>query len=42
MQNWDKKIEFTTKTYVQFQILPKPWKFYNIPDGVDGDIFQVC
>ena len=27
--------------YVQFQILPKPWKFYMIPDGVDGDIFQV-
>ena len=27
--------------YVQLHILPKPWKFYTIPDGVDGDIFQV-
>ena len=22
--------------------LPKPWKFYTIQDGVDGDILQVC
>ena len=28
--------------YVQLLVLPKPWKFYIIPDGVDGDIFQVC
>ena len=21
---------------------PNPAKFYTIPDGVDGDIFQVC
>ena len=28
--------------YVQLQILPKPWKFYTIQDGVDGDIVQVC
>ena len=27
--------------YVQLLIYPKPWKFYTIPDGVDGDIFQV-
>ena len=25
--------------YVQLLILPKPWKFYTIPDDVDGDIF---
>ena len=27
---------------VQLTNLPKPWKFYTILDGVDGDIFQVC
>ena len=27
--------------YVQVQILSKPWKFYTIQDGVDGDILQV-
>ena len=28
--------------YVQLLILPKPWNFYTIPDGVDGDILPVC
>ena len=28
--------------YVPLQTLPKPWKFYTIQDGVDGDILQVC
>ena len=27
---------------VQLQILPQPCQFCTIPDGVDGDIFQVC
>ena len=26
--------------YVQLQILAKPWKFYKIPNVVDGDILQ--
>ena len=28
--------------HVQLQILPKPWKFYTILYGEDGDILQVC
>ena len=32
---------FDKTLYVQLQILPKPWQFYTIPDGVDGDILQV-
>ena len=42
----NEKIETTNliydKTlYVQLQNLPKPGKFYTIPDGADGDILQV-
>ena len=36
------KLNLQEKPYVQLQILPQPWKFYTIPDGVHGDIFQVC
>ena len=28
--------------YVQLIILHKPWKFYIMRDGLDGDILQVC
>ena len=35
-------MEFTKKTpYILLQILPMPWKFYTMPDGVDGNILQV-
>ena len=32
---------FDKTPYVQLLILPKTLKIYTIPDGVDGDIFQV-
>ena len=36
-------IEFTTKhSMFSYKFYPKPWKLYTIPNGVDGDIFQVC
>ena len=28
--------------YNKLNILPQPWKFYTIQDGVDGDFLQVC
>ena len=43
MRSCDNFILIYNKTqYVKLQILPKPWKFYTIQDGVDGDILQVC
>ena len=38
---WTTNGNYDKILYVQLQILPQPSKLYNIPDGVDGDIFQV-
>ena len=42
MKNCDNKWNYNKTLYVQLQILSIPWKCYTIPDGVDGDILQVC